>query len=67
MTVCIHTGDYGVPNCELQSQGRNMSIQMITDGFTEAPGFRAEMIAKMGNMSMKPPKDSEILCLCTCV
>ena len=59
MTLSIYTGDYGTPDCELQSFGRYMSIQMVTDGFTEAPGFRATMIAVVANMGMKPPKDSK--------
>jgi hypothetical protein len=68
LTVCLRdvcseeellvlTGDYGTPDCELQSFGRYMSIHMVTDGFTEAPGFRATMIAVVANMGMKPPKD----------
>ena len=36
-----------------------MSIHMVTDGFTEAPGFRATMEAVVANMGMKPPKDSK--------
>lgn len=39
------SGDYGAPNCLMESEGQYMSIELRTDGFTEGPGFRATHIA----------------------
>ena len=40
-----------MPDCNLRSEGQFMTIEMVTDGFTEASGFRATHIAidPMGN------------------
>ena len=43
--VNVLTGDYGAPDCVLKSERQYMTIEMFTDGFTEAPGFRATHIA----------------------
>ena len=47
------SGDHGVPNCEFESRGRIMTIEMKTDSFTEAPGFRATHIALFNNPGME--------------
>ena len=42
----ISSGDYGGrPDCILQSDGRYMTIEIATDGFTGGSGFRATHIA----------------------
>ena len=43
--MVLWAGDYGVPDCILQSEGQYMSIEMYTDSFIQAPGFRATHIA----------------------
>ena len=42
MSQC--TGDYGVPDCVLQSDSQYMTIEMHTDSFMQGPGFRATHI-----------------------
>ena len=41
----VPIGDYGVPDCILQSEGQYMTIEMYTDSFMQAPGFRATHVA----------------------
>ena len=51
LTLCstsLSTGDYGIPDCVLQSEGQCMTIEMTTDSFTGAPGFRAIHMATQG-------------------
>ena len=45
MSMFQCTGDYGVPDCVLQSDGQYMTIEMHTDSFMQGPGFRATHIA----------------------
>jgi hypothetical protein len=76
LTVCLKdscredekivlTGDYGLPDCLLQSEGQNMTIEMFTDGSKQAPGFRATHIAIDGARKSlnkcTPVSDSSIL------
>jgi hypothetical protein len=43
--MLVLTGDYYTPDCELYSEGGRVTLHMMTDSFTEAPGFRATFTA----------------------
>ena len=53
------SGDYNTPDCVLESEGQNMTIEMRTDGFTEGPGFRVTFFALFGISNRVLPKQSK--------
>ena len=55
-----YSGDYYTPDCELQSEGGYMTIQMKTDSFTEGPGFKATFTSLPSHTDKQNCKKSQI-------
>ena len=61
--VYVYSGDYYTPNCELHSEGRRATLHMMTDSFTEAPGFRATFTALPSSKEMKQNSKKSQICI----